>query len=198
MTEWLEDCQQRISFHELLAGEPDNCIIEGAFAEPDGDDAHITYRDTRAGMLDLISVAAITRGWDMDWTEVFRQADHEVEHATAAYTVGMTIVRYGFALWDEGPTSRWQFSITHAAPDRPVTKLAYASIVAAPSRLSLGDERALTEMGYTGVSDVSDRIGAFNATAERRLPVPASARRAAEIRAGQHQPEGDQPEGDQP
>ncbi|MET9260344.1 hypothetical protein [Amycolatopsis sp. NPDC004079] len=97
-----------------------------------------------------------------------QQLRHADEQATAARAVGFSKVRYGLLVrpckiarradgtWDR--SLFWQVCMQYVAPTRPVTKLAYAAVVAAPRLLSDGDASALRVMGYRDAADVARRI----------------------------------------
>lgn len=143
-----------------LRRELDTCTITGWRAAEN--QTHVTWSRNPGWMLQQFHQAALVRGWTFDPDEIRRRASHEIEHAMAATAVGFSTIHYGFALWDEGATSRWQFAICHSGPTRPVTKLAYAAIMATPRDLSIGDLQGLKEMGYAGRADVIARVAAHS------------------------------------
>jgi hypothetical protein len=73
------------------------------------------------------------------------------------------------------PNLHWQLFIQALAPSRPVTKLAAATITAAPATLSPGDLKVLRAMGYRDAADVAARVRELALSKGIHLPVPASA-----------------------
>jgi hypothetical protein len=118
------------------------------------------------GLRELATALNASCQWDIDQDYIEGQVRHEQEHAAAALAAGFTKVRYGLFVRRtrrEVPggvdvQTDWRMMLEHAAPSGPVTKLAYASIVAAPARLSAGDAEALRDMGYRDAADVARRI----------------------------------------
>jgi hypothetical protein len=136
----------------------------------------IGYADSPAGLLPIIrgipaSYPAATEA-DLAWLEDGIQ--HEAQHAAAATVLGCS--------------SRFCITMTplpgggvHARPccswvsRRPLSKLAIASIAAAPSDPSPDDLADLRRMGYRDADDVAERIRRFNRRARYPLPLPAGA-----------------------
>ncbi len=66
----------------------------------------------------------------------------------------------------------WRPFCQQAGPLGEVTKLAVASIVAAPDEISEGDSARLIAMGYQGQEDIAQRIEAATDTRLSSLPMP--------------------------
>lgn len=100
------------------------------------------------------------------------QIRHEAEHGAAARSLGCS-VRFTFSMvprpggWEPRAGSQWVSRV-------PLSRLAAASIYAAPSRLSPADTDALRAAGYPDPEDLAGRIREFNRTADHPLPVPSS------------------------
>lgn len=109
----------------------------------------------------------LDRGWGIS---------HELEHAAAARAVGYTKILYGLYHNPEaGPGEEAiRLFMWSGAPSRPVTKLAIATVTAAPALLSPGDLETLRAMGYRGAADVAARVRELALRTGIRLPVPAS------------------------
>lgn len=154
--------------HARLRDAPDDAEITG-WALDLADEPFVTTAPDLDGLRKLGAELNESCQGDIDPVYLESQMLHEHEHAVAAALAGFTKVRYGLYVRRErtdlpggGYTvaTHWQARIHHAAPSGPVTKLAYAGIVAAPCRLSAGDEEALRAMGYRGAEDVRERMTA--------------------------------------
>jgi hypothetical protein len=155
----------RVSLHAKLRSAPDDAVITG-WAEDFGDYPNVTYADTPDGLRTLAAILNAECQGQIDPHYIEEQICHEGQHADAARAAGFTKIRYGLGVWRERRdldigyeiTTRWQVLMEHVAPVRPFTKLMYAAITAAPTRLSAGDEAALREMGYRDAADVAARV----------------------------------------
>src|SRR6185312_11654529 len=159
---------ERVSLHHGLQGKADDYII-GGWDDDFAADEHVTCAATTDELRELTRGLNERCQWQIDPAYIEAQIAHEAEHADAALAVGFSRVRYGLGEWVErrmegdvlAVTTRWQVMVFHVAPVRPVTKLAYASIVAAPACLSAGDAQALVDMGYRDAAEVADRLAAM-------------------------------------
>lgn len=151
--------------HALLHEAPDNALTVG-WPEDFRDIPDVTWTSSPDGLRELAADLNVSCQHDIDPGYIESEVRHEHEHALAALAAGFTKVRYGLLV---RRTSRkvpggtdvetaWRMMVTHAAPSGPVTKLAYASITAAPAVLSAGDAEALRDMGYEDAADVARRI----------------------------------------
>jgi hypothetical protein len=152
--------------HVQLRDAPDDAQVIG-WAEDFTDCEHVTYAPDLDGLRKLAAELNASCQGDIDPAYLENQVLHEHAHAEAARATGFAKVRYGMYVRREreglpgggySVATHWRARIEHAAPWGLVTKLAYARIVAAPCRLSAGDEKALREMGYRDAEDVRDRL----------------------------------------
>ena len=118
--------------------------------------------------------AAELCGVVMDKPEVDAHVQHETQHGRAAPAAGFQTVYYGLWVMEHEEYLDFQFAHYPRDPIRPITKLAMASIVAAPEVLSPSDRSQLAAMGYAGADDVAERILAHNEIAEFKLHIPLS------------------------
>lgn len=93
-------------------------------------------------------------------TQVQQKINHEAAHALAAKAAGFSIVVYGLSIVKDvnGYPRKSRFHVSPLLPERDITKLALASIAAAPAKPSGKDLSALGLMGYSGVQDVAERV----------------------------------------
>lgn len=151
--------------HALLREAPDDALVVG-WPEHFGDVPDVTWTSSPDGLRELGAELNASCEWQIDPDYIEDQVRHEQQYAGAALAAGFTKVRYGLFVRREysdvpggvNVETGWQMMAAHAAPAGPVTKLAYASIVAAPARLSDGDEEALRVMGYTDAAAVARRL----------------------------------------
>jgi len=173
----------RVDLHARLRYEPDDTLLDGwgrNFAEVE----NVTTADTLEELHVLTRALNDRCQGQIDPAYIEAQIAHEAEHAAAARAVGFSRTRYGLGEWVERRTegdvltviTRWQVMVFHVAPVRPVSKLAYAAIIAAPARLSAGDVESLRDMGYRHAEDVAARIREFNSSAGITLPIPTGPR----------------------
>lgn len=111
------------------------------------------------------------------WAEgsLLAEIPHEQEHAAAAQALGCRS-RFFFRVAPTEGGGRGA-CLGHSWVARaPMTKLAVASIAAAPSYLSAGDLNDIRRMGYRDADDVAGRIRLFNRTAKHPLTMPGSVR----------------------
>lgn len=103
----------------------------------------------------------------IDQWKIDKDISHEKRHKAAADRIGFRHSVHEVQLTEsrETPTPQglaiqfgWRPSVRQAGPINGVTKLASASIVAAPANLSDGDLARLNAMGYEGQDDVAQRI----------------------------------------
>jgi hypothetical protein len=184
MTEpFVDRRRDRVSLHGRLRDRPDNFVIDGYWARGFAEVENVTPAGTPEELRVLMHALNDRCQGQIDLDYLEAQIAHEAEHAAAACAVGFGRIRYGLGEWierhaDDGAvtvTTRWQVMVFHVDPLRPVSKLAYAAIVAAPARLSAGDAEALRDIGYRDAEDVATRIREFSARAGAALPMPASA-----------------------
>jgi hypothetical protein len=151
--------------HAALRAAPDDAVTTG-WDEDFTDDPDVTYASSPDGLRELAAALNASCQWQIDPDYIESQVRHEQEHAAAALAAGFSKIRYGLFVHRAprnvpgGVTVRtdWRMMINHVAPAGPVSKLAYAAIVAAPAVLSAGDEEALRVMGYRNAADVTKRI----------------------------------------
>lgn len=152
------------TLHAALRDRPDGTLI--GWDDDFTDDPDTTYAPSPDGLRALAAKLNASCQWQIDPAYIEDQIRHEQEHAAAAVAAGFTKIRYGLfvrrasreILGGVEASTDWHMCACHAAPARPVTKLAYASIVAAPVRLSEGDAQALRDMGYGDAADVARRM----------------------------------------
>jgi hypothetical protein len=178
MLDWISS---RTTLHERLRSLPDHADT-GPWdtAIPEIED--VTFAATPNGLRKLADALNARCQGDISVAYIEEQIAHEDEHATAARAVGFTAISYGLFEHAEVTSrngdsftvaTRWQMTIAHQAPAGPVSKLAYASVVATPARLSAGDLEALRDMGYRDAADVARRIDNYRHRTGIVLPVPA-------------------------
>jgi hypothetical protein len=110
---------------------------------------------------------------------------HETDHKARVDFVGFEHSAFSLTLVDSrvrqidtpaGPLRTvefaWRAAVEAAGPLGKVTKLALASIAAAPHKLSDGDAACLNAMGYTGQQDVANRIMSATDPRLSSLPLP--------------------------
>jgi len=104
---------------------------------------------------------------------------HVCEQAKAAMQIGAKGVSFGIKLaWHGGIDGDRLWYQLYARPVQlQTTRLGLAAIAAAPERLSKSDILSLKAMGYSGVSEVAERIARYNQWGlPPRLPTPGSIR----------------------
>lgn len=171
----------RVTIHAALADAPDDAAVTG-WASEVSDDPNVTYVDTVAELRALTAELNAQCQGQISTDYIEEQISHEAEHAAAARAVGFSKIRYGLGVWrkerladgSREVTTNWQVLIVHVAPVKPVTKLSYAAIVAAPRRLSAGDAAGLREIGYRDAADVAGRIRSLASRTGLVLPMPVS------------------------
>lgn len=173
--------------HELLAQVEDDTRLDGFREEFGGDEASltgadtITWADTAQGLLDLTRDLTARFDNPVDPDYIAEQVRHEDEHAAVARTVGFRRIRYGLLVRERPGASPgsirvdWKLCIQQVAPSRPVTKLLYAAIVAAPRCLSADDVEALRVMGYRDADDVARRIERWSSRSGIAIPIARAA-----------------------
>lgn len=141
-----------------------------------------TQEELRAGMHAIEDIMYYERVFGIaKWYDGV--ATHESAHAAAARWVGFTVVKLGIRTYpqSEGPRVGFGGLCAVTRPDRPITKLAMASIAIAPSDPSTdprfndngGDLDGISRMGYEGAEDVKARIEFFNSrNPDSPLPLP--------------------------
>jgi hypothetical protein len=164
------------SDYAALRDLPDYAMVDVSAEFSDVPHA-IGYADSPAGLLPIIRAipASYPAATEAHLAMLEAEILHEAEHAAAASALGCS--------------SRFCITMTplpgggvHARPchscvsSRPLSKLALASITAAPSRLSPDDLADLRDMGYRDADDVAERIREFNRRACQPLPLPAGAK----------------------
>ena len=170
----------RTGLHARLRGEPDDFIISNYWAQEFTEVENVTCADTADELHILTSALNLRCQGQIDPAYIEAQIAHEAEHAAAARAVGFSRIRYGLGEWIERRTdgdvvtvtTHWQVMVFHVAPLRPVSKLAYAFIVAAPACLSAGDLEALRDMGYRDTEDVAARIRSLTLPPRPDVPPP--------------------------
>jgi hypothetical protein len=141
--------------HALLRPAADDALVTG-WSEDFRDLPDTTWTSSPDGLRELAESLNESCQWGIDPGYLESQVQHEQQHAARALAVGFTKIRYGLFVHrtrTDTPggytvATDWRMMVNHAAPAGPVTKLAYASIVSAPVKLSAGDEQALRDMGY--------------------------------------------------
>lgn len=130
------------------------------------------YASTPEGLRSLI-IETLAPFPHADLSFLQTEIQHEAQHDAAARALGCT-TRFAFSMIPL-PDRSWQALPGHQwASERMLTKLAIASIAAAPACLSVNDRADLRSMGYRDAEDVAARIREFNRWARNPLPVPAS------------------------
>jgi len=97
--------------------------------------------------------------------------EHETTHGRAARIAGFSIVKYAILYTELELRQRiflktrtykeyplWMPVTVPLSPEKGITKLALASIIAAPHDLSPSDSYQLHMLGYLGARDVCDRV----------------------------------------
>jgi hypothetical protein len=140
---------------------------------PDGFEEEVpygTYASTLEELRRVIRESAVPF-LGLDPADYEDDIAHEAEHAAAARAIGCAS-RFLFKRAPHPVRDDVWCSVTvHVyASSEPLTKLAVASIAAAPSWMSDTDLADLQCMGYRDVEDVAARIQASG----QRLPVPLS------------------------
>lgn len=158
---------------------PDDAIADDGAATFQSD-PNTTWTRSPAAFHTMIREFVLTEfdtepaGWENSVT-------HEMQHAVAARAAGYTDIRYGLSVWRNHPATgltMWQPRMACHVPQRPVTKLALASVYAAPDTPSDTDLETLRAAGYDGIADVAARIAARNReTTTRPLVMPPSCHR---------------------
>jgi hypothetical protein len=131
-----------------------------------------TYASTLEELRRVIGESTGPYGFpDLDPADYDDDIAHEAEHAAAARAIGCDS-RFLFKRAPHPARADTWYSVTvHVYASRePLTKLAIASIAAAPSWLSDTDLADLHCMGYIDAADVAARIQVSG----QRLPIPLS------------------------
>jgi hypothetical protein len=181
--DWTTMDVDRAGLHAALSDDVDDAIVTN-WATEFTDDPYMTPAETLDDLRILVAELNSRCQGQIDPGYIEEEIGHEDEHAAAARAVGFSKVRYGLMVrryqrnTPEGGVevlTRWRVLIQHVAPVGPISKLAYATVVAAPSRLSDADAAALRDMGYRDAGDAAARVRTLAARTGRRLPVPRSA-----------------------
>lgn len=142
------------------------------------DDPDVMYASTLEGMRGVIREAARLHPW-ISVAACEADIAHEAEHAAAARMIGCAS-RFGLKVGRTGAGATYTVMVHEFARPGMMTKLAFASMAAAPARLSEGDLADLRAMGYRDAEDVAARIREHNRHAAVPLLVPLSARLTGE------------------
>jgi len=107
---------------------------------------------------------------------IYSKVEHEHSHGIAAHLAGFSVIKYGVAYFESDSGSvDWVVRTTPLHPTRDVTKLSFASIVAAPFKMSLSDREQLDFLGYKSAWDVARKVIAHNkANPKTTLKIPES------------------------
>lgn len=89
---------------------------------------------------------------------------HEADHANVARHLGFQAIHFSLSIGCvvEGESVDWYASHEAYLPERVITKIELASMIAYPLKPSEGDEADLCNMGYDGSRDVAERIAVYN------------------------------------
>jgi hypothetical protein len=88
---------------------------------------------------------------------------HEHSHGIASHLAGFSVIKYELAYFDNGNGAvDWIVHTSPLHPIRDITKLSFASIVAAPFRMSLSDKEQLDLLGYSSTWDIARKVVAHN------------------------------------
>ena len=157
-----------------LVGLPDDTILDS----PENPAKPVIHPNTRlfSSLEELRSAAPSRLGGHSTSAYLEWAISHEQEHAAASRAVGYTKLLYGLYHNPEAEQGELalQLGVWPGAPSRPVTKLAMATVTAAPGRLSPDDRALLQAMGYRDAADVARRVRELALRTGVRLPVPAS------------------------
>lgn len=182
---------------EGLRDKPDASVIDGEefMSLPVLLGADTNYADDEAGFKALmddwvaqlldngVPLSHIRESIDID-----EALSHERAHRDAALIGGFSVVKYAVftSLREDAIKLPFFKTVINRAynirpaiiplfPERDITKLAMASIIAAPEYLSDGDMAQLESMGYEGAGDVAERVIRHNQTSDTTpLMVPLS------------------------
>lgn len=166
----LDSVGEQIEWGKRFIEPPDNEHLEGWVGEELSEPSLNTVRAASVEEFVMIYEALAHIHGGLDQRKIDTDVYHETAHKAAADSVGFRHSVFQLTITESRisrlPTSRARFSwipsSSQAGPLGSVTKLAFASILAAPHQLSAGDSACLTAMGYLGKEDIASRIA--NAT----------------------------------
>lgn len=169
----------------FLADYPDSARIVGIEPVPIGGN------EVLVGSLQELTLAVRALGIMIETpitaAQMRSHLEHEAAHGQAAKAVGFMGLNYGLSIKVSTPSGRPTWNLFHAyhSPVEPPTKLALASVTAAPLEPSQADKAKVQQFGYESVQEVAKRIEAYNARGNGRpLPLPLSSLVVASQLAG--------------
>ncbi len=106
---------------------------------------------------------------DLDPSEAESMVSHEIQHSDAARFLGAKASYFGIRFDEEGTG----FTPIHKSWPLKTFRLGYASIIAHPEWLSVGDEDLIVQLNYKGgVEEVAERIAIWNDANPTRQCLP--------------------------